>query len=68
MTTIALALGAGGARGFAHVHAIQAFNDLGVKPTSVAGTSIGSIIGREPVQACLQPRSQITSTVRSANQ
>lgn len=45
MQTIALALGAGGARGLAHIHAIQAFDDLGIKPKIVAGTSIGSIIG-----------------------
>ncbi len=45
MHSIALALGAGGARGLAHIHAIHAFDDLGIKPAIVAGTSIGSIIG-----------------------
>jgi len=45
MTTIALVLGAGGARGIAHIHALQAFDDLGVRPTLIAGTSIGAIIG-----------------------
>lgn len=45
MHTIALALGAGGARGFAHIHAIRAFDELGIKPTVIAGTSMGSIIG-----------------------
>lgn len=45
MDTIALALGAGGARGLAHLHAIRAFDDLGIKPKVVAGTSIGSIMG-----------------------
>ena len=45
MNSIGLALGAGGARGLAHIHAIKAFEDLGVKPSIVAGTSIGSIIG-----------------------
>jgi NTE family protein len=45
MDSIALALGAGGARGLAHIHAIKAFDDLGIKPSIVAGTSIGSIIG-----------------------
>lgn len=44
MTTIALALGAGGARGLAHIHVFQAFDDLGVKPVSMAGTSIGSLM------------------------
>lgn len=45
MDTIALALGAGGARGLAHIHVIRALDDLGIKPKIVAGTSIGSIIG-----------------------
>lgn len=45
MDNIALALGAGGARGLAHIHVIQAFDELGLKPSLIAGTSIGSIIG-----------------------
>ena len=43
--SIALALGAGGARGLAHIHAIRAFDELGIKPKIIAGTSMGSIIG-----------------------
>ena len=45
METFALALGAGGARGLAHLHALRAFEDLGVEPYLIAGTSIGSVIG-----------------------
>ncbi|WP_342071264.1 patatin-like phospholipase family protein [Yoonia algicola] len=45
MHSIALALGAGGARGLAHIHAIRAFDDLGLRPKAIAGTSMGSIIG-----------------------
>lgn len=45
MDTIGLVLGAGGARGLAHIHVLKAFDDLGVQPNVVAGTSIGSIIG-----------------------
>lgn len=45
MKTFALALGAGGARGLAHLHALRAFEDLGLKPSLIAGTSIGSVIG-----------------------
>jgi NTE family protein len=43
--SIALALGAGGARGLAHIPMLEAFDELGVRPTVVAGTSIGAIIG-----------------------
>jgi len=42
---IGLALGGGGARGFAHIHALQAFDDAGIKPSMIAGTSIGALIG-----------------------
>lgn len=45
LTSIALALGAGGARGLAHIHVLKAFDDLGIKPALIAGTSIGALIG-----------------------
>ncbi|MCX7567387.1 patatin-like phospholipase family protein [Sulfitobacter sp. F26169L] len=45
MNSIALALGAGGARGIAHIHVFKAFDDLGLKPAAIAGTSIGSLMG-----------------------
>jgi len=43
--TVALALGAGGARGIAHVHVFEALDDMGVRPVAIAGTSIGAIMG-----------------------
>lgn len=43
--TIALALGGGGARGLAHIHVLAAFEDLGLRPGHIAGTSIGAIVG-----------------------
>jgi NTE family protein len=45
LKTIALALGAGGARGIAHIHVLGAFDDLGVKPLVISGTSIGALMG-----------------------
>jgi NTE family protein len=42
---IGLALGGGGARGLAHVLMFEVFDDLGVKPRRIAGTSIGAIMG-----------------------
>lgn len=42
---LAIAFGGGGARGLAHIHVVQALEDLGIQPTAVSGTSIGSIIG-----------------------
>ncbi len=42
---IGLALGSGGAKGFAHLGALKAFEDNGIEFDMVAGTSIGSIVG-----------------------
>lgn len=41
---IALALGSGGARGFAHVGVIKALEDAGIVPDIVAGASSGAIV------------------------
>ncbi|MBB3996633.1 patatin-like phospholipase family protein [Aureimonas pseudogalii] len=43
--SIGLALGGGGARGLAHIHVLQAFDDLSLKPARIAGSSIGALIG-----------------------
>lgn len=42
---IGLALGGGGARGLGHIPVIAALEELGLKATGVAGTSIGSLVG-----------------------
>jgi NTE family protein len=42
---IGLALGGGGARGLAHIAMIEVFDELGLKPAVIAGTSMGAIIG-----------------------
>lgn len=43
--TIGLALGGGGARGLAHILMLEVFDELGLKPTVIAGTSIGALFG-----------------------
>ena len=45
MKSFALALGSGGARGLAHIAVIEALDEMGVKPTAIAGTSLGALIG-----------------------
>jgi NTE family protein len=45
MKKIGLALGGGGARGLCHIAFIKALDEMGVKPSVIAGTSIGAIIG-----------------------
>lgn len=42
---IGLALGAGGARGFAHVGVLQVLEKMGVKVDMIAGCSMGSLVG-----------------------
>ncbi len=42
---VGLALGGGGARGWAHIGVMQVIEEAGLKPGVVAGTSIGSIVG-----------------------
>jgi NTE family protein len=43
--SIALALGGGGARGLAHLLMLEVFDELGLKPKIIAGTSIGALFG-----------------------
>jgi NTE family protein len=45
MTSVALALGGGGARGLAHIVVLEELDALGVTPVALAGTSIGALIG-----------------------
>lgn len=66
MKKIGLALGGGGAKGFAHIPILEVFDELGVKPACITGTSIGSIMGalyasglsaREIAEASMVPQS-----------
>jgi NTE family protein len=43
--SIGLAFGGGTSRGLAHIVAVEALDELGLKPAILAGTSIGSIMG-----------------------
>lgn len=45
MKKIGLALGGGGAKGFAHIPILEVFDELGVKPYCITGTSIGAVLG-----------------------
>lgn len=42
MKKIGLALGGGGAKGLAHILMLEAFDELGLRPCAIAGTSIGA--------------------------
>jgi NTE family protein len=43
--TVAIAFGGGGARGLAHIHVIEALDEMGIKPVALTGSSIGAIMG-----------------------
>ncbi len=42
---IAVALGAGGARGLAHVVLLEVLDELGLRPVALAGCSMGAVVG-----------------------
>ena len=42
--SVAIALGGGGARGIAHVVVLEALDEMGIRPTAIAGTSMGAIV------------------------
>ena len=45
MPSVALALGGGGARGLAHILMLEVLDELGIRPTVIAGTAIGALYG-----------------------
>ncbi|MBW0003220.1 MAG: patatin-like phospholipase family protein [Hyphomicrobiales bacterium] len=42
---LGLALGGGAARGWAHIGALQALVEAGIRPDIIAGTSVGAVVG-----------------------
>lgn len=42
---IGLALGGGGAKGLAHIPILEVLDELDLRPSAIAGTSIGAVIG-----------------------
>ncbi len=42
---VALVLGSGGARGYAHIGVIEVLEQHGIRPDFIVGTSAGSIVG-----------------------
>jgi NTE family protein len=42
---IGLALGGGGARGLAHITMLEVFDEMGIRPSIIAGCSMGALVG-----------------------
>jgi len=49
---IALVLGGGGLKGFAHIGVLRALDELGIRPDVYAGTSIGALIAARERRRC----------------
>ena len=52
---IGLALGAGAARGWAHVGVLRALEDMGIEPDIICGTSVGALVGAAYLTGQLDP-------------
>jgi NTE family protein len=75
---VAIALGGGGARGLSHIVALEALEELGIRPTVIAGTSIGAMVGatfasglpardiHAHVQAAVRSRARVLSKLMRA--
>jgi NTE family protein len=42
---VALVLGGGGLRGYAHIGVLRALEEAGIRPDIVVGTSAGALVG-----------------------
>ena len=72
---ICVALGAGGARGYAHILVVEAMDELGLRPKAIAGASMGAVVGagwaaglsgrdmRKHLQGLLRSRADVMSRV-----
>lgn len=64
-TRVALALGGGGARGYAHIGVIEVLEERGYEIVSIAGTSMGAVIGGLYAAGRLDPYREWVSTLTS---
>ncbi len=63
--SFAIAFGGGGARGLAHIHVIEALDELGIRPIAIAGSSIGAIMGAGMAAGMTRQRKSTTMRARS---
>ena len=61
--TVALVLGGGGLRGFAHLGVLRAFEEAGIRPDIVVGTSAGAVVGAAHARGMVP--AQIESVARN---
>jgi NTE family protein len=61
---IALVLGGGAARGWAHIGVIHELRAMGIEPDIVVGTSVGSVVGGAYASGNLEPFEEWISSLR----
>lgn len=59
MRKIGLALGSGGARGWAHIGVIDALEEAGIPIQCIAGTSMGSLVGGAYASGRIRPLKEV---------
>ena len=64
--TVALVLGGGGLRGFAHLGVLRALEEAGIKPDIVVGTSAGAVVGAAYASGMTSAQTRIDRTQRQA--
>lgn len=62
-TRVAVALGGGGARGYAHIGVMEVLEERGFQVTGVAGASMGAVIGGLYAAGRLQPYTEWVRTL-----
>ena len=60
---VSLALGSGGARGWAHLGALRALRERGIEVAAVAGTSMGALVGAFLAAGRLDALESVASTL-----
>lgn len=61
---VALVLGSGAARGWAHIGAIHQLAEMGIKPDIVVGSSVGAVVGGAYASGNLEPFEEWISGLR----
>jgi NTE family protein len=63
-TRVALALGSGGARGYAHIGVIEVLEERGFEIVSIAGSSMGALVGGLHAAGALEPYTEWARRLR----
>jgi NTE family protein len=63
-TTAAVVLGSGGARGYAHIGALQVIRERGLEIVAISGSSMGALVGGVHAAGCLDEYTEWVTGLR----